>query len=431
MTNQRTITLFFLIFALISSVFADEKTDQEILKKLNELSEKLEKQDTKIAKQEEELKQLRAKSEGTPLTREQLDKLELENSNQQINDSNKLQLSKYTKSLSLSGDLRLRNETVSQESGSHINRWRTRFRLGSKWLSNDGNYEIGAGLATGGSSANSSNDTWSDDAMFDNGDIRLDYAYLKAAISDNMSLTGGQQKHAFLSTKLFYDGDIRPVGITYSLGKATDKKYTGLFINAGGYLIRNGNDTTDGKGSDSAEQLKAQIGLISELGEASKFKIALTGQTFDSSAIDEVNTDEDAAYDIIDLYASYEIKNITIWGQVSSNIGADGTSILGGLEDADDNNEAYVLGADIKLGKFKLGAHFVHIEADALYPGLADSDYSAGINKLATDAESFIIYGKYYLKKNLEFAIKYIDAKELEGGNLDQDAVQVDLVYKF
>ena len=422
---------------LFFQAFADEQTDKAILEKLQELTEKLEAQDKKIDQQNKEIERLNGEKAArennkATLDRKELDKIEVESAYEQVKESNVLKLSSYTSSLEFSGDLRIRNENRTQDDDGDRNRWRTRFRLGSKWKSDDGIYEIGAGFATGDDGSTSTNDTWSDEDVFDTGDLRLDYAYLKAKLSDDVTIIGGQQKNPFLTSKLFWDGDIRPIGFTVAYGKGADKKYKGAFATAGYYVTHDG-DANDGAGSDNGELLQAQAGFIGEAGENGKFKAAIGIQIFDSSAVEEENGDEDAAYDIVDIFVSYDTKvgdaGLSIWAHGAMNIGADGPSIIVGGEDADEHNVAYVIGADVKIQNFKFGAHYVHIEADSLYPELVDSDYDTGLGD--TDSEAIIVYGKYYIKKNLEIAIKFIQSEEIEAGSRDRETIQTDIVYKF
>ena len=89
----------------------------------------------------------------------------------------------------IKGDLRVRYERRDTEYENSDDdyardRWRSRFRIGGVWKNKKEDWEVGAGLATGGSGATSTNDTWSDDEPFETGDIRLDYAYAKHKMND-------------------------------------------------------------------------------------------------------------------------------------------------------------------------------------------------------------------------------------------------------
>ena len=86
-------------------------------------------------------------------------------------------LGKGTDQLKVTGDLRLRYETQSHDTGSadsSQSRFLPRLRIGLVWTSPD--WEVGAGLATGTDKATGTNDTWGDTSPFQSDDLRLDYA---------------------------------------------------------------------------------------------------------------------------------------------------------------------------------------------------------------------------------------------------------------
>ena len=118
-----------------------------------------------------------------------------------------LTLGSNVENLTFKGDLRVRwenadwddnsNADANGKAGKQQDRFRQRFRLGMLWKTNEG-WEIGAGLATGGSSAISSNDTLSESSAFETGNINLDYAYAKHKFDGGSSVTLGQHKnHSF------------------------------------------------------------------------------------------------------------------------------------------------------------------------------------------------------------------------------------------
>ena len=103
---------------------------------------------------------------------------------------------KWIKDFKLKGDLRLRNDMENSDPGSDNNRQRIRFRLGATAEVND-KVDIGFGLATGGSSATSTNQDLT--GSFTTKDFDLDYAYAKYKPADWAYLIGGKFKTPFLS----------------------------------------------------------------------------------------------------------------------------------------------------------------------------------------------------------------------------------------
>ena len=76
----------------------------------------------------------------------------------------------------LKGDLRIRYERGSRDTKGNDDtrdRFRQRFRLGFTWKDSDSEWIVGAGFATGDQSATSTNDTYSDGAVFETGDTPM------------------------------------------------------------------------------------------------------------------------------------------------------------------------------------------------------------------------------------------------------------------
>ena len=417
---------------LVCSATAEELTNKEILERIKKLEQKNAELEAKLAE-----KEAQDKEKVHEIVEDHLDKLNFDEAYAQAS-AEAFNLSKYTKSFEWSGDLRLRHQYEETDDGTEGDRrrFRTRFRLGMKWKNKDGNWEIGAGLATGGSDGRSTNFTHGggSDFLFQTGDTRFDYAYAKHKWEKG-SATLGQQKNPFLTSKLFWDGDLRPVGATYQYGAGNDKKFQGLFFTGGAYII---DDVSSGRDEDSAEMFAAQIGYIFGVSNG-MMKLAAGFQHWDSASVqDYLGASDDAEYNVMDFYFFYGMKKgemaVDFWAHLGINAGADGGSIAGLGEDADENDTAFAVGVDVKAGKFKFGAQYVHIEADSLFPYQTDSDYFSGVGGTdGTNAEAFILYGKYYFYKNLELGLKFIDSEAIEdGGSTDEgETWQLDLVYKF
>ena len=168
--------------------------------------------------------------------------------------------------LELSGDLRVRYElrNLDDPNGPTDNRdrFRHRVRLGGVWKNKTENWEVGAGLATGGSDATSTNQTWGETSDFETGDIRLDYAYAKHKISD-FAFTLGQQKNPLLGSWVIWDGDVRPTGLTAQYAHSL-----GLFATAGAYNVRY-YINSNGKGANTAMLYAGQLGYEQKFGDIS------------------------------------------------------------------------------------------------------------------------------------------------------------------
>ena len=213
-------------------------------------------------------------------------------------------------------------------------RQRIRLRIGALWTNPDENWEFGAGLVTGGDDATSANDTFSDGAVFETGDIRLDYAYIKHSW-ENIDLIIGQQINPWKDsiTLILWDSDVRPIGIT---GKVQIDD--GPFLTTGIYDVFH-------HGRDEADALLATVraGYLYE-GLATDFFIAAGYWWFNSATVDDGNTVGDATdnspgipdgisndfdFNIGDIYSHFlvfsDLMEIKFYGHLLQNFGADGS----------------------------------------------------------------------------------------------------------
>jgi hypothetical protein len=140
----------------------------------------------------------------------------------------------FIESMDLKGDLRVRYDYQDLDEASDNDpkdRLRLRFRMGFAWHNPAENWKIAAGLATGGASGNTSNATFSDDEIFETGDIRLDYAYAEHSLK-HLNFIAGQHKNIFYSSMALWDSDVRPAGFAARID------FEPMFINAGYFQVR-------------------------------------------------------------------------------------------------------------------------------------------------------------------------------------------------
>lgn len=329
---------------------------------------------------------------------------------------------KFIDQLEIKGDLRVRFERRDVEDGKERDRFRTRFRVGGVWKNKAESWEIGAGLATGGSSGTSTNDTWGDAEVFETGDIRLDYAYAKHK-RDNFSFTLGQQKNPYVATWLIWDGDLRPTGFTGHYAHDS-----GLFATAGAY----GLELVDG--DNTAMLYAGQMGYTKKFGNV-KLTLAAGYQHYDSvfSSAEAPNPDYD--FEIGDLYAkadfSFDKLTLSPYAQVWTNFGADGdVSQAGGALDPEDEDLGWVAGIDAKMGAFKLGYAYAVVGADSIVEGLKDADFGTGAGDV--DVKGHKLTGSYSITKNWSAGITAM-LYESDERSSDEEAelYQFDVNYKF
>ncbi len=303
-------------------------------------------------------------------------------------------LGKGTDQLRLTGDFRLRYEAQSREVKGAENtrdRFLPRLRVGLVWTSSD--WEVGAGVATGGIGGTSTNDTWGEDGPFQTDDLRLDYAYARRKWG-NFGLTIGQQRNPFLGTWAIWDGDIRPTGVTgqYQHGP--------WFVTAGAYNVRH-----YGWDKDNANLGAVQTGLQGTRGNLSG-KVAFAWYQFDHATIDSIATADydDYALSIGSVYAetSYRGKGWkgTLFGEYTRNFAAGGTTgqVAGCVPE--NNDTAWAVGALLTIRKFGFDYTYVHIEADSVYAQINDATFGGPLG--TTDVEGHVFGISYALTERLK-----------------------------
>ena len=400
---------------------AGDYNQQQILKELEALKQKIKSQQDYI-------------DHLTTLMNESMDeKIEAKVEEKIAADQgSKIQLANaFIDQVKIKGDLRVRYErrdrtepSGSTKSDKARDRYRTRFRLGGVWQNQTENWEIGAGLATGGSSGTSTNDTWGDDSPFETGDIRLDYAYAKHKIND-VSLTLGQHKNPFVKSWLIWDSDLRPTGLT-----AHYVNDFGVFVTLGGYGVRLYDD------DNTAMMYAGQVGYKNKIKDV-KLTVAAGYQHYDSIFSNNAAPNPEYDFQIGDLYAKAEFKvgsvKLSPYAQVWSNLGADGDAgegQMGGILEPEDEDLGWVVGLGAKIAKVKLGYAYAIVGADSIYGELKNTDFGSGIS--TTDIKGHKISAFYDVTKNMSAGITAMLYEADERDNQREvNLYQCDVKYKF
>ena len=333
--------------------------------------------------------------------------------------------SDFIENLDIKGDLRIRYDYQDNDDGKNDvkDRLRARFRLGLAWHNPAENWKIAAGLATGHLDGATTNATYSDEEIFETGDIRLDYAYAEHKI-DNFKFLAGQQKNQFYSTMALWDPDVRPAGFTGQI------KFDPTFVTAGYYQVR----YID---RDIARMLAAQAGV--KIGNVLVAVAYYDVNRVEEWAIEGDNLDDDYKYKIADFYTKYNFNldkvKISAHGEIFYNFGAKGEkgqSIQGENLDPEDENLGWLIGAKAKVDKFSLGVEYGQVGADACIQAIKDSDWGSGLG--STDIKGWKASAGYKLTKHCEFKTTYYYTEPLERKTYkvkDVNRVQIDLKYKF
>lgn len=340
-------------------------------------------------------------------------------------------LSNHIDNLKIKGDLRVRYERRDRDLAAGgdevLERMRLRLRAGLVWNSDKENWELGAGLITGGAEGTKSFDTWGESYYFETGDLRLDYAYAKHTIG-NLNLTAGQQINPFKSSWLFWSCNLRPTGFT---AQYATKHF---FVTAGGYDVKQ--YTLDNHNTDFGMLYAIQLGTNLK---ADDIKLTFAGALYGFDGVFERNErpNSDYSYMIGDFYGSAGIPlggaNLNLYAQTFYNFGAEGEEgegVLGGTLDPEEENLGWIIGAGLKIKAFSLAYSYAQVGADSCVGGLKDATFGSGLS--LTDLKGHKICLSYNLTKHFAIGGNVFIFEALERSNQNEVKIyQADLCYKF
>jgi len=408
----------------VASLAAEGKSDEDIIKEINDLRSTVSSQQTQIDALKDSKTEKDAGGKGLFASGNDLiDRIQVD------------------------GDLRARYELLNKDKkpgngeDTTRDRFRSRFRLGFLWDNEEENWQVGAGLATGDDTPTSTNTTWSEAKPFETEGIMLDYAYAKHK-KDSFSATLGQQPNPYKTAWVMWDGDVRPVGLTLAYNPKE-----GIFATGGAYAAKYVYS------DDTAMLYMGQAGYNGAFGAKGKYTIAAGYQTYTRQMIrEDAALGADAKFgfgsvdsgsyglDIGDLYCDVNFPvgpaSMKLYGQAWMNFSADGTDGQAGAdfpEDPEDNDMGWVLGAETKINKFKAGYAYSRVEADSLFGYLADADFGDGLSK--TNKKGHKLSLGYSITKNWSAdvtCLNYDRIVDYESAKEDRVSLgQLDLNYKF
>lgn len=473
---------------LLGMTLAAQETvsNAELLKVITEQNKKIEALNQRV--QEMEGKQAPAPADASQLKKGLMETNDaLAQTNKKIETlDQRLTLGKGIDGLKLTGDLRVRYEQRNRDmqgrddsakGDGDRSRFRTRLRAGGIWTNSVEDWEVGAGVATGEKNDDrSTNDSWGHDSfIFEKGNVYLDYAYAKhtwvdpfkaESLPGPLSLTLGQQRNPLVSTTMNWDTDINPTGFTAQYGDPKGKEYNGPFLTLGAYVLSNlsTGQTIGGanqeKMTDNAWLYAAQAGYayksepFDALGAIGYEQISNTYRNIASAAWANSNSNDpnnpwggiDTGYEyrIVDAYGEVKTTFVGIdvkpYAHAAMNFGADGSktqgkNIVKGDVDPSNENLAWMLGFDLKRGKWSLGYSYAYIEADAVFGPAHDSDFGETAGLQDTDLQGHLVKLAYSPTKNVTLGasvfllerIKEVLASDASASRM----FQLDAVYKF
>jgi Putative porin len=326
--------------------------------------------------------------------------------------------------LSFGGDLRYRYEIFDVQ---YVDRDRERDRIRARF---NANFRVNdtitgrIGIATGGPDPRSSNQTLTDQNS--RKDFELDTAYVIWAPTQALKITAGKQPYAWTRTgSLFYDNDINLEGV--SVNYATGNFFAATFYDWLAERALSFNNVTTGTNTDSI-MFGAQLGYRIPFSDA--VRLTLGASYFDFDGVDGYNAFfGGASFGNTTLTASGNSQNCaralaagTLCLASDFNIiegSADLTASLAGKplrffidyaqnQEAEINtaaqeklDTAYAVGiqygaAAAAKGTWEVGLLYQHVEKDALFGQLFDSDFGDG----NTDTQGYVLRGGYTVARN-------------------------------
>lgn len=328
--------------------------------------------------------------------------------------------------VSLTGDVRLRYETINAEGGSDQERGRYRGRLGLAAPLHE-TVRLVVRLATGDGSPVSTNLNFDDG--FSSSNIRVDRAYVDWRINSSWSLQAGKMKSPWFRSggnALLWDSDFNPKGI------AATFKSERTFGSAAALRME------PGPAGDDSLLLAVQGGLKLPLGE-SRSLILGAGYYDHADTVGNVpfhngspggnSTDATGNY-------RFDYAMLELFAQYGTTLGRMPASLFGAWvrnTAIGSANTAYALGVKVgsiaTQGNVQFAYSWQDTEADAVVATFNDSDFAGG----RTGASGHLLSLSYAVHQNVTLGATAILSKRVDStaGTLDYDRVMLDLAVAF
>jgi predicted porin len=314
----------------------------------------------------------------------------------------------WAERIKIKGDMRFRHETENVDSAgtsktNEEDRLRIRARVGVYADIND-TTKAGIRLVSSPGSATSTN--LSLENNFGNSFAGIDLAYIDWAPEmlggDTNIVVGKMEKQWVQVNDVIWDGDTNPEGA--SIKSKFDLGDVNLIPSAGYY-------TLDDNGNDSFTE-DSHVGhaqLAAEFGDA-VFGVSYYG-------FENMNTvsEEERMFEVFGQTAIPGTP-ITVFASHVTNSNADASG---------DDDNAWSLGANAKLGNFKLGYEYRDLGVNAVNDAFDNSDF-------LSDSKGSIFTAGYTIDKNFSVGATYYTSEtNIDGSDLDVDLLHLDLVAKF
>ena len=325
---------------------------------------------------------------------------------------------KWAEKVKVEGDIRTRYQFEDKTGSEERSRGRIRYRLGviAKPISN---WQVGAGLASGGSNPRSTNQTMQD--AFSTKNINLDYAYAQYTHGNTglKAIAGKFTRKAYLwaPTDVMWDGDINPEGVAVSFAP----KKGPLWLNAGILVLEENKSAT----KHDSHMGYGQLGLKFKSGNMFG-KLSGTIYTFGQMK----TAGSDAYTGAGGTNTDNNLGSFNLAGEIGTKVVAGKFSVVGeyinNYETNSAEDTAYIVGFKYKVGKWKMKYLYADIEHNAVPDFLPDSDRFGG----DTGIKGHEVALGYAINKKVSVGIDYY-ATEDSVTKKAQDLFQLDLTVTF
>jgi hypothetical protein len=437
--SKMFLTVFTAVILFCPQISFAVMSNEDMLKKLNELSITIQKQQREIEILRQELKNQENRIDKVQETQHEEVKKEVKAATEEKSKEWSAKIPKWIKNTKVSGDLRLRyegryNMEEKQADGSKKNlptrdRYRIRARLffDSKITDEIGTHLMICTNQDEHREATTTNQTFSDDFSDKGIYLHRAYAVYKPNWLNGLELTAGKFKNTFLNTRNMWDPDVNPEGV-YERYQYQGWKNFKPFIHLGQMVVNEVKDQTD----DAALYIN-QLGFDWNL---RKVKWTLAGSYTDWANIHnskylheaeykggggntftrDSNGDLQYAYDY-NLWEGITSIKFKLW-DIPTTLTFD--YIVNTADHVpSDHDTAYYAGFQLgdtkKKGDWFLRYYYAWIENDAVIGSMNDQDFY-GANR-----KGHKIRARYMLYDQVHFTTTYLHTDNLNSWDASSD----------
>jgi len=337
----------------------------------------------------------------------------------------------WTDKVAINGNFRYRYEDIDQEGSPAFNRQRIKAQAAivAKPIEK---LEVGMGITT-----STNGDPTSTNITLGNGgsqkELDLNLAYFNWNALEGLNLLGGKfQNVLYRPAKyaLLWDSDWNPEGFgaTY--------KYDMFFANVLGTWLQSQTNASSGQ----EFTIGGQLGVNTMLGEVGKLTAGVGYYTFNTEGkgtfFGSTTNFQGNSFDPLTNTYLYDYNELELFGEFVFDVLGQPTTLFANYvnnADADDFDTGWVVGLAVGNAKVKNGWELSYayqdLEADAVLALLTDSDFGGG----GTDNKGSVIRGIYGLSDKTNVAATYFinTIDENVGDKADYNRLQLDLNFKY